>query len=59
MLITSYELALIDSKYLKKIEWEVLVIDEAHRLKNSESKFFKESVQFNVKYKILLTGTPL
>lgn len=36
-----------------------MVIDEAHRLKNNESKFFKESFTFKTEFKILLTGTPL
>lgn len=35
------------------------MVDEAHRLKNSESKFFKVSSQFTTDHKILLTGTPL
>lgn len=42
-LITSYETAVIDSNILKKINWECMVVDEAHRLKNNESKFFKVS----------------
>ena len=31
ILITSYESAMLDSKFLKKINWETLIIDEAHR----------------------------
>lgn len=42
-LITSYETAIIDANILKKIHWECMVVDEAHRLKNNESKFFKVS----------------
>lgn len=42
-LITSYETAIIDANILKKINWECMVVDEAHRLKNNESKFFKVS----------------
>ena len=58
-LITSYETAVIDSNILKKINWECMVVDEAHRLKNNESKFFKVSQTIKTKYKVLLTGTPL
>ena len=43
VLITSYEIAIIDANILKKIHWECMVVDEAHRLKNNESKFFKVS----------------
>lgn len=33
VLLTSYELVLRDKAQLKKIPWEVLVVDEGHRLK--------------------------
>jgi SNF2 family DNA or RNA helicase len=58
-LITSYENAMNDTRYLKKINWECFVIDEAHRLKNNESKFFRESFLLKTQFKLLLTGTPL
>ena len=58
-LITNYEICLQDAKYLKRIKWEVFIIDEAHRLKNNNSRLFKEANSFKVKFKILLTGTPL
>ena len=38
VLLTSYELICIDQACLGSIAWEVLVIDEAHRLKNAQSK---------------------
>ena len=37
-LLTSYELVAIDATCLQSINWKVLVIDEAHRLKNNQSK---------------------
>merc|ERR1712227_970331 len=33
--------------------------DEAHRLKNNQSKFFKILANYAITYKMLLTGTPL
>lgn len=41
VLLTSYELVSIDSTCLASIDWAVLVVDEAHRLKSNQSKFFK------------------
>ena len=38
MLLTSYELITIDMAILGSIEWACLVVDEAHRLKNNQSK---------------------
>lgn len=38
VLLTSYELISIDVTCLGSIEWAVLVVDEAHRLKSNQSK---------------------
>ncbi|KAG7265665.1 hypothetical protein CRUP_016512 [Coryphaenoides rupestris] len=38
VLLTSYELVTIDQSSLKSIDWACLVVDEAHRLKNNQSK---------------------
>ncbi|KAF5307970.1 hypothetical protein FQR65_LT06537 [Abscondita terminalis] len=38
VLLTSYELVSIDSACLGSIDWAVLVVDEAHRLKSNQSK---------------------
>ena len=37
----------------------MLVVDEAHRLKSNQSKFFRLLASYNIAYKLLLTGTPL
>jgi len=37
VLLTSYEFVSFDSATLSSIDWEVLIIDEAHRLKNNQS----------------------
>merc|ERR1712001_656427 len=49
----------IDSACLGSVQWEVLVVDEAHRLKNASSKFFRFLSGYSINYKMLLTGTPL
>ena len=59
VLLTSYELVSIDANTLQSIDWAVLVVDEAHRLKNNQSKFFKVLNGYTLDYKLLLTGTPL
>ena len=40
VLLTSYEFISVDSTVLQSIAWEVLVVDEAHRLKNNQSKVY-------------------
>ncbi|CAH1776247.1 unnamed protein product, partial [Owenia fusiformis] len=59
VLLTSYELISIDQATLGSVNWQVLVVDEAHRLKNNQSKFFRVLNQYRLAYKLLLTGTPL
>ncbi|XP_019868397.1 chromodomain-helicase-DNA-binding protein Mi-2 homolog isoform X2 [Aethina tumida] len=59
VLLTSYELISIDIACLGSIDWAVLVVDEAHRLKSNQSKFFRLLNSYSIAYKLLLTGTPL
>lgn len=53
VLLTSYELISIDSACLGSVDWAVLVVDEAHRLKNNQSKvslmICQDSITENVK----------
>lgn len=50
-----------DFAELTAIRWEVLVIDEAHRLKNVNSKLASilRDARFEFGHKLLLTGTPI
>lgn len=41
VLITTFELVLKDAEQLGDIRWSYLVVDEAHRLKNSESALYR------------------
>ncbi|XP_065889551.1 chromodomain-helicase-DNA-binding protein 4-like isoform X2 [Dysidea avara] len=59
VLLTSYEFVSVDNTVLQSIDWAVLIVDEAHRLKNNQSKFFKTLSAYTIHYKLLLTGTPL
>ncbi|XP_048855150.1 chromodomain-helicase-DNA-binding protein 1-like isoform X2 [Brienomyrus brachyistius] len=59
VLLTSYELCLKDSSFLERWQWKVLVVDEAHRLKNQNSLLHRTLTQFSIGFKVLLTGTPI
>ncbi|CAD6191489.1 unnamed protein product [Caenorhabditis auriculariae] len=59
VLLTSYECINMDKPILSSIEWGALVVDEAHRLKNNQSTFFKNLREYKIGYRVLLTGTPL
>eukprot|EP00736_Rhodelphis_marinus_P004393 Rmarinus@m.21360 len=59
VLITSYEIFLTDLSDLVSIPWSVVVVDEAHRLKNQKGRLNTALRQLKCKLKVLLTGTPL
>ncbi|KAI9062898.1 hypothetical protein FKP32DRAFT_760582 [Trametes sanguinea] len=59
VLLTTYEITLRDVKELGDIKWQVLMVDEAHRLKNSESQLYEALRGFSAASKVLITGTPL
>ncbi|XP_048131674.1 protein CHROMATIN REMODELING 4 isoform X2 [Rhodamnia argentea] len=59
VLLTTYEMVIADSSHLRGVPWEVLVVDEGHRLKNSSSKLFTLLNTFSFQHRVLLTGTPL
>lgn len=58
-LLTTYEVVLKDKAVLSKIKWIYLMVDEAHRLKNSEAQLYTALLEFSTKNKLLITGTPL
>ncbi|XP_055388864.1 uncharacterized protein LOC129617843 [Condylostylus longicornis] len=65
VLLTTDAFIMKDATHLKKINWEYLIVDEAHRLKNPQSKLVQVLTDkragrgFRVKRRLALTGTPL
>lgn len=58
-ILTTYEIVIKDRAYLTSLPWAVLMVDEAHRLKNGESLLYKILCEFNTNHRLLITGTPL
>lgn len=62
VIVTTYNMATgapDDRKFLKKMEFKACVFDEGHQLKNAESKKYKDLMDIKVRWRLLLTGTPL
>ncbi|KAI8393924.1 SNF2 family N-terminal domain-containing protein [Radiomyces spectabilis] len=57
--ITSYETCLMEKAQFKKISWEYIIIDEAHRIKNENSMLSQIVRILETKNRMLITGTPL
>ena len=49
----------IDLSRIKEMGYDVVVIDEAHRMKNPETETAIAIRQINAEYKLLMTGTPI
>ncbi|XP_026669503.1 chromodomain-helicase-DNA-binding protein 1 isoform X2 [Ceratina calcarata] len=58
-ILTTYEIVLKDKAFLGALNWAVLLVDEAHRLKNDDSLLYKALAEFHTNHRLLITGTPL
>merc|ERR1712137_1244575 len=58
--LTTFDYVMRDKKFLSKVEWNYVIVDEGHRMKNSQSKLtISLSKHYKSKHRLLLTGTPL
>ncbi|RCK54811.1 putative ATP-dependent helicase IRC5 [Candida viswanathii] len=57
--LTSYEMSIRDFNRLSAVDWKYLIVDEGHRLKNSQCLLIKFLKKLEVPNRLLLTGTPL
>ncbi|KAL6499433.1 putative helicase chr10 [Orobanche hederae] len=60
VLLTTYDIALIDQDFLSQFSWHYAIIDEAQRLKNPSSVLYNVlRDRFVMPRKLLMTGTPI
>ncbi|VVC26797.1 Helicase, C-terminal,Helicase superfamily 1/2, ATP-binding domain,P-loop containing nucleoside [Cinara cedri] len=59
VVITNYQLIVSDFKYLNRIKWQYLVLDEAQAIKSANSVRWKLLLTFRCRNRLLLTGTPV
>lgn len=60
VLLTSYDIALMDQDFLSQIPWQYAIIDEAQRLKNQSSVLFNVlKDRYIMPRRLLMTGTPI
>lgn len=59
LVITSYAVIKKDIELYEDVEFELLVLDEAQHIKNSDTLNARVCKQINAKHKLVLTGTPL
>lgn len=60
VVITTFEYIIREKALLGKIKWVHMIIDEGHRMKNTQSKLSQTLTQhYTSRYRLILTGTPL
>ena len=57
--ITSYRIATQDQVIFRRKNWEYLILDEAHMIKNWRSQRWQVLLNFSTRHRLLITGTPL
>ncbi|KAK4521955.1 uncharacterized protein ATC70_004494 [Mucor velutinosus] len=60
VLLTTFEYIIRDTQALCRTKWLYLIIDEGHRMKNTNARLTVTLRQkFRARYRLILTGTPL
>lgn len=59
VLIISYEMMIRNIEGIRKVKFDLLICDEAHRLKNTEIKKSSTVMSIDTRRRIALTGTPI
>ena len=58
--LTTYDFIIKDKTVLSKPKWLYVIIDEGHRMKNTNSKLsIVLTNDYMFRYRLILTGTPL
>ncbi|MEY4066709.1 MAG: hypothetical protein RIR26_2917 [Pseudomonadota bacterium] len=59
VLVTSYGILLRDFEFLTKCPIELVILDEAHLVKNQSTRTYRAAVRLGSRMRLCLTGTPL
>jgi ATP-dependent DNA helicase len=59
VIITSFEICMVDRAHLQNYYWKFLVLDEGHRIKNRNCRLVRELKQLQSATRLLLSGTPI
>ncbi|KAF6775863.1 hypothetical protein AHF37_04971 [Paragonimus kellicotti] len=59
IVLTTYEVAIRDSKFLQNVHFKGLIVDEGQRLKNPATRLYGKLSKLSTGLRLLVTGTPL
>ena len=59
VVLTTYGLFVNEAEHLQQKQWNTICLDEAHVIKNRETKTSQAVMQLQAHHRIILTGTPV
>lgn len=59
VVVTTYGLLLSERALLTTIEWDSVILDEAHAIKNHQTRTAKAAMALRSHFRLILTGTPV
>ncbi|XP_069161570.1 chromatin-remodeling ATPase INO80 [Procambarus clarkii] len=59
IVVTSYQIVIQDFKFLNRLKWNYMVLDEAQAIKSINSQRWKLLLGFSCRNRLLLSGTPI
>lgn len=59
VIVTTFEMILEEINTFKRIAWQYLIVDEAHKLKNEEGRAHVALDSLQTSHRLIITGTPL
>jgi SNF2 family DNA or RNA helicase len=59
LFLTTYSILQLDARILCAREWDMVVLDEAHQIRNPETRAAMAATQLNSRFRLALTGTPI
>ncbi|CCW66257.1 unnamed protein product [Phytomonas sp. Hart1] len=59
VVVTTFEMVLEEIRTFKKIHWQYLIVDEAHKIKNEEGRAHALLNSLETSHRLIITGTPL
>lgn len=57
--LTTYGLLISEEEALVAKQWNIVCLDEAHAIKNRDTKMSKVAMQLNARNRLAMTGTPI
>ncbi|KPI89527.1 putative transcription activator DNA-dependent ATPase [Leptomonas seymouri] len=59
VIVTTFEMVLDEINTFKRVAWQYLIVDEAHKLKNEEGRAHTALDSLQTSHRLIITGTPL